>query len=123
MIKQQVQAQSKTCSQRVVARHGSSPGRRSPGRGLAFTLVELLVVVSIIALLISILLPSLKRARDQAKAVKCLAHARGMGQATQVFAVDHDNRMQLSTAGPAMRPGDRLPGDEPWRAANLLGSG
>ncbi|NOX59075.1 MAG: prepilin-type N-terminal cleavage/methylation domain-containing protein [Planctomycetes bacterium] len=61
-----------------------------------FTLVELLVVVSIIALLISILLPSLKQAREQAKSIKCLAHSRGMGQATMVFAGSHDGFFQVS---------------------------
>lgn len=77
----------------------------------AFTLVELLVVVSIIALLISILLPSLSKARHQAKLVKCLSHARGMGQGVMVFSTDHNARMQLATAGPAMRrvdPGFRI---------------
>jgi prepilin-type N-terminal cleavage/methylation domain-containing protein len=70
---------------------------RSPsplGRG--FTLVELLVVVSIIALLIAILLPSLSSARDQAKAVKCLAHTRSMATAGMVFTGDHNGRFQLS---------------------------
>ncbi len=63
----------------------------------AFTLVELLVVVSIIALLISILLPSLKQAREQAKTVKCLAHQRGLAQAGGSFAFEHNNRFQLAT--------------------------
>ncbi len=68
-------------------------GRRRCG----FTLVELLVVVSIIALLIAILLPSLRRARDQAKCVKCVAHARGMAQAAMLFANTHGDRLQLVT--------------------------
>jgi prepilin-type N-terminal cleavage/methylation domain-containing protein/prepilin-type processing-associated H-X9-DG protein len=68
---------------------------RRGNRGAGFTLVELLVVVSIIALLISILLPSLRGAREQSKSVKCLAHARGMAQAGMTFASDHRDRFQL----------------------------
>ncbi|MCH7814132.1 MAG: type II secretion system protein [Planctomycetes bacterium] len=54
------------------------PARRSP-RG--FTLIELLTVVAIISLLISILMPSLTRARDQAKSVHCLARMKEFGNA------------------------------------------
>jgi prepilin-type N-terminal cleavage/methylation domain-containing protein len=53
-----------------------------------FTLIELLVVVSIIALLIAILLPSLKRAREQAKQAVCLAGLTGTGKASIVYAAD-----------------------------------
>jgi len=52
----------------------------------AFTLIELLVVVAIIALLLSILLPSLNRAREQARQLLCATNLRTMGQASFDYA-------------------------------------
>lgn len=54
-------------------------------RKKGFTLIELLVVVAIIALLISILLPSLSRAREITKRAVCASNLRGIGQAMKVY--------------------------------------
>ncbi len=59
----------------------------------AFTLVELLVVISIIALLIAILLPSLKRAREQAKETACKSQLHQQGLNIQYYL--EDNRQHL----------------------------
>ncbi len=59
----------------------------------AFTLIELLVVVAIISMLIAILLPSLSRARRQAKSVICQTNLRTLGQGITTFAAGNKDRL------------------------------
>ncbi len=60
-----------------------------PGRATAFTLVELLVVIGVIALLLSLLLPALARARSASRAITCASQLREIGNGMVLYSQDH----------------------------------
>ncbi|MBP7933901.1 MAG: prepilin-type N-terminal cleavage/methylation domain-containing protein [Phycisphaerae bacterium] len=68
-------------------------GRSTADRRHGFTLIEVLVVVAIIALLISILLPSLTRARGQSQFVVCQTHLKEFGKAISMYSMEYKDTL------------------------------
>jgi len=64
-----------------------------------FTLVELLVVIGIIALLVSILLPTLNKAREHARRTKCLSNLRSIGQLVTMYANQNKGQIPIGSSG------------------------
>ncbi|MGD8451582.1 MAG: DUF1559 domain-containing protein [Phycisphaerae bacterium] len=83
----------------------------SPTRRLAFTLIELLVVVAIIALLIAILLPSMSRAREQAKRAYCLSNLHSIGSAALSYASEDSKELIIPIHQMMVSP---MPADDYW---------
>jgi prepilin-type N-terminal cleavage/methylation domain-containing protein len=71
-------------------------------RKSAFTLVELLVVISIIALLVSILMPSLNKARMQARRVVCSSNLHQIGVIWNMYSMDYEDRYPANTRPPGL---------------------
>ncbi len=68
----------------------SRPNRARRQRGrLAFTLVELLVVIGVIAVLIGLMLPALKVAREMSRGVVCLSNLRQFAQAATAYTLNY----------------------------------
>ena len=106
---------------------GSRVTPRGPGAGSGFTLIELLVVIAIIAVLAALLLPVLAKARESARATRCLNNLRQIGFAARLYADDNGDllpRSEHSAFANHQLPWERAvapqlgSGSSPW--TNLL---
>ena len=71
--------------------------RMRGGRG--FTLIELLVVIAIIAILLAVLVPGLKRVKEQGKRIVCLSNLRQMMVCWEMYAEENDDRIVPADTG------------------------
>jgi hypothetical protein len=65
----------------------------------AFSLVELLVVISVIALLMALILPSFKKAREQSRRVVCASHLRGLSNSWELYTIEFGTPPYLARRG------------------------
>ncbi len=75
--------------------------KRADNKKRGFTLIELLVVIAIIAMLMAIVMPGLRKAKDKARQVWCLANIRGTMIGVSVYDMSNDGRLPYM---PGMNP-------------------
>jgi len=86
--------------------------RQSLPRG--FTLIELLVVIAIIAILASLLLPALARAKEKANGIKCISNLHQMALSYTLYANDNKDDVVTLYLFQTAPPGAFFPGDVTW---------
>ena len=88
----------------------SGAGRRPARAARGFTLIELMVVISIIAMLIAILLPALSKARGLAQSAACLNNLRQLQTCWLMYANDHDGTLPPNLSIYDLTTGEPFPG-------------
>ena len=89
-----------------------STARGAGGRATGFTLVELLVAISVIALLIGLMIPSLRKVRDTSYRVVCSSNVRQIGLGIALFTDDNKGVLPAQT-----QPGSPL---RLWQLGTLM---
>jgi type II secretory pathway pseudopilin PulG len=87
-----------------------TPMRRIIDHRRAFTLLELIVIMTIICILVAIMIPANIKARDKARRISCVGRLKNIGLAYRIFATDHGDRFpwQLATNAPPAKTFDEF---------------
>jgi len=99
--------------------HSPSISKPSPRR--AFTLVELLVVIGIIAVLIAILLPALNKARTAAQMVQCLSNHRQLLTGVNMYANEQGGKAPPANTSQFTVPSFAAGSFFPWYSKLFVG--
>ena len=70
-------------------------------RARAFTLIELLVVIAVVGVLLALILPTIARARNNARKIECANHLRQLGVSLITYADDHDDEIPPRMVDPS----------------------